>query len=96
MTTLHLDLHNLRPTEASSHVFCRYASPCIIGTMVPEDIRDGLDNHDDPGIVSLIYKGLIEFPTKEQEVDAGKLQRLFDCRLTTDPEYLALIEKYVS
>lgn len=66
---------------------CRYASPCVIGLMLPEDVRVALDASADregsPVISTLVDRGLVSMP-EGQEIDATDLQSEFDCG---DDEY---------
>lgn len=94
MSPLKLDLNNLTAAhlaaaEPNCHALgaiCEYAAPCIIGTLIPEDQRLRLDNHNDelgdnfgeqPQIGSLIDAGLVEFP-EGQRADAEQMQTAFD------------------
>jgi hypothetical protein len=59
---------------------CRYASPCIIGTLIPEDQRADLDKkgeHGNPTVRELIREGLLELPDGQFNV-AVRLQSAFD------------------
>jgi hypothetical protein len=81
---LKLDLYELTQAkldEAGEHCgdLCRYAAPCIIGTIVPADQRERLDAFDDSSILSLVKEGEVEFPDTAQRMDAIAMQRAFDC-----------------
>lgn len=90
MSVLQLNLNDLtldKLAEAKPHCgeFCRYIAPCIIGTIVPEDQREALDNADtqnpcldDSAVGTLAENQLIRFPTVEQEADAIEMQQSFD------------------
>ena len=62
---------------------CLYASPCAIGAMVPEEVREALDAGT-PYISSLVSSGRVAMPA-EQVDDAAALQDAFD----SAPEYSA-------
>jgi hypothetical protein len=70
---------------------CSYASPCIIGTLIPEHRRDEFDNFNDelrtpdgymmdsqPIISELVAQDLVAFADQTQVVLATTLQAAFD------------------
>ena len=82
---LKLDLNDLtdeKIAEARPHMGkCRYATPCIIGTLIPPEERLFFDNFDDTSIDHLVRAGRVQFPPGQMPL-AVKLQLAFD-----DPEY---------
>lgn len=58
---------------------CSYVAPCVIGAMVPEEVRARLDDgHDyDSTIGNLILAGLVSAP-ESQAADMALLQKAFD------------------
>lgn len=82
LTQAHLD-------EAVPHMGkCSYASPCIIGSLIPVEHREAFDNRNrelkEHGILSqptvgiLAHAKLIEFADPEQQDAAAELQEYFD------------------
>lgn len=59
---------------------CRYAAPCIIGTLIPAALRGEVDDIAGPNndVTSLVDAGIFEFPNDEQRKDADRLQARFD------------------
>ncbi len=87
---LKLDLRNLTDelvAQALPHLGqCFYSSPCIIGSLIPEDQRARLDNCNgelgvrsmpQPGVGGLVAQGEIEFPEGQLSL-ASTLQVAFD------------------
>jgi len=85
------DLTQEKLDEAMPHYgSCRYASPCIIGALIPEDMREPLDQGDisevfgrkslDPqsAINTLSKKKIVEFPSAAQTREAQRIQFAFD------------------
>lgn len=68
--------------EALPHLGeCKYAAPCIIGAMIPADLRAKLDDDDADALTSVVHYlsiGAIEFASKEQANLACDLQDAFD------------------
>jgi hypothetical protein len=103
---LQLDLNNLTAThlaEAKPHCgdFCRYRAPCILGTIVPEEQRETLDNTDlthpdlpDSAIGTLLQNRFVSFPNKSQEHDAIAMQAAFDAGSWDEVEQIA--SRYVT
>lgn len=85
MTAYQLDLRDLddeKIDEALPHMdICTYRAPCIIGTLMPEYLRDSCDEADmgtPAGIDKLVSEGIISFPDEVQSDLASKLQGAFD------------------
>ena len=71
---------------------CMYSSPCIIGTLIPENLRTRLDNcSDNTTIRNLIRLGYIKLP-EDQIDDAIKLQGYYDTN--NDSGLEELVAKY--
>lgn len=51
-----LDLRNLTQAHIDEALpkigQCKYAAPCIIGTLMPEDVRERFDNTDENGLMA--------------------------------------------
>jgi hypothetical protein len=80
---IHIDLRDLTPEKLAEckprlGVY-RYSAPCIIGTLVPEDERGRMDAVGG-SIGGLLDDGVVTMP-EDQEVDAIRLQRVFDSGL---------------
>lgn len=90
---IEIDLRKLTEVnlaEAMAHCdgrSCAYSSPCIIGTLIPEDRRREIDaiRHDKnrasspPEAVGFLSKqGVFSIP-EDQVDDAREIQELFDC-----------------
>ena len=113
---INLDLRNLTPAhfeeaEANPSAPCRYTSPCIIGTLMSEEERQGIkeqsldgcaieeltDPYNDTG-------AMITWPTAEQRKDAVCLQRAFDfgrnwgkdAHVTYERTKAAILAKYAN
>lgn len=75
---------------------CRYAAPCIIGTLIPEDRREDLDDGEltqgNSSIGVLISEQLVSI-SDGQDYDARHMQTAFDCGQTSD--LADLVRKYV-
>jgi len=105
MTPIHIDLRDLTQAhvdEAMPHLgACHYASPCIIGTLIPKDRRAELDaftmkdgSTGSPGISLLIERGVIVLPV-EQYHQAETLQDEFDIADQDPARFLKLAAKWV-
>ena len=76
------DLDDAKVAEAMPHMGeCKYAAPCIIGTLIPVEMRAGLDGYDPPNIATLIQKGRFDFPDDAQRKLAFNLQAAFDSEI---------------
>lgn len=77
-----LDLTEAHLKEALPHLgACHYASPCIIGTLIPVEHRERLDNHGEfgsPMINQLVKEGVVEFADERQARIAANMQTRFD------------------
>jgi hypothetical protein len=85
MTLIEIDLRDLTARRLRTALEnmgspCEYASPCIIGTLIPRRQRRVLDNGldvDDTEIGTLIEQGYINIP--EEQIQAAKaIQWAFD------------------
>lgn len=73
------DLTEAHLEEALPHMgACKYASPCIIGTLMPKNKAASLDR-DNTNIAALIAEGRVEMPEGQANL-ATRLQKAFDDR----------------
>ena len=90
MNPIKIDLRDLTDAHVEQALNrrgqCLYTAPCIIGTLIPEDQRERLDNFDlslervphmQPKIEELVAAGHIVMPEGQTEL-ATKLQTAFD------------------
>ena len=101
------DLTIDRIKEALPHMkACKYSAPCIIGSMIPVELRAALDDtnnkEDSPNVGSLLLHDVLVFAHPNQAFDAASLQRTFDAGRRAEfleacsrycPEALTLIEE---
>lgn len=76
---------------------CFYAAPCVIGAMVPVELRAKLDRlADGDGVTEVLKQGWLAAPAK-QRLDISRLQIAFDNgRLVEFESKLAEVEaKYL-
>jgi len=97
------DLTIERIKEALPHLkgkSCKYTAPCIIGTMLPEELRAQIDDGEvdeentGPHVKRLAELGVLEFATYTQLDDAQALQLAFDDGACG--KFLDVAERYVS
>lgn len=78
---LKLDLRDLTPehfAEAeNSGTRCNYVGPCIIGTLMPSEMRERADEY---GPLRYLLKSKFASFPPEQAADAAELQSAFDRR----------------
>lgn len=99
--SIHVDLRDLTERDLETALAtcgekrCYYATPCIIGTLVPPDKRWLLDEADvdETDVLTLYEKELLILPHK-QLADAKAMQEAYD---TGDKDALvALVSKYTA
>jgi hypothetical protein len=94
-----IDLNNLTQAHVDEAMpnmgECTYASPCIIGTLIPKGMRENLDRAyiGQPNVSQLVDMGLIQFPNEEQAKDAREIQEAFDEQ--NEDLFRELIAKYL-
>lgn len=83
---IHIDLNQLTQAHVDEAMDARYGTccyegPCIIGTLVPEHLRSGLDQantESDTEIATLVKDGFVKFATPAQAKLAQRLQGAYD------------------
>ena len=99
--SVYIDLRDLTERDLETALatcgdkMCYYATPCIIGTLIPPENRQMLDEADvdETDVRTLFAKELIDMPPA-QLPDAKALQEAYD---TGDKETLAaLARKYIA
>jgi hypothetical protein len=81
--------------EAIGNLNCgTYSSPCIIGAMLPEEVRNELPQRTI--MTALVYRGCFGFADRRALWDARSLQVAFDhgSREDFDQEWKIFYEKY--
>lgn len=77
---------------------CKYAGPCVIGAMIPRNLRDGLDNAnvDDTSVQTLVVEGFVtvqagqldDLVRLQQEFDSGDLEQFLGALRAVEAKYL--------
>ena len=91
---LRTDLTDEVVAAALPHIgACLYSAPCIIGAMIPEDMRASLDHPSDgnTAITCHTARGRVRFLSGQQTRKAKRLQQAFDC--DGDEEFLRVLAK---
>lgn len=80
-------------THAGKKTLPKYAGPCAIGVLLPEDLRERLDRKEYSRITTLLASGALTAPDDQHE-DWGRLQIAHDqWKRTQFDHFLPVLEE---